>query len=268
MKKAITKYYQIKSDKIAPSEFPTRIAFISDLHNVEIGERNRILFKKLESLSPDLVLLGGDIIIGRTKKPMDAGLDFIKNLGAKFKVYAVNGNHEYRLKIYPETYGDMYERYERAMKEANVTVLNNEQAQVMVNGTNLVIHGLEIDREYYGRLKKKELSVADIDDYLGQIEDDKYHILLAHNPRFGQGYMEWGADLTLSGHYHGGVIKLPHDKPLLGNDFQIFPAFAYGHYEEKGHHLITSAGLGEHTIPLRINNPREIVVVDIVSNQK
>lgn len=268
MKKAITKYYRIQSDKIAPSDFPTRIVFISDLHNVEIGKQNELLLNKIEALNPDLVLLGGDIIIGKPNKPMKAGLDFIKKLGEKFKVYAANGNHEYRLKIYPETYGDMYERYAKAVKEAGINLLNNEQASITIGNTSMVIHGLEIDRQYYSRFKKPELKVADLDNYLGPIEEDgRYHILLAHNPRFGKSYLEWGADLTLSGHYHGGIIRLPKDMPLIGNDLQLFPPFAYGRYEENSHHLITSAGLGEHTIPLRINNPRELVVVDLVENK-
>ena len=265
MKKVVTKYYRIQSDKIAPNDFPTRIVYISDLHNVEIGKRNETLLDKIATLNPDVILLGGDLIIGGPNKSMDVVLDFIKNVGAKFKVYANNGNHEYRLKIYPETYGDMYERYVKAIEEAGINLLNNEQASITIDNTQMVIHGLEIDRQYYSRFKKHELKVADLDNYLGAIEDDgKYHILLAHNPRFGKSYMDWGADLTLAGHYHGGIIRLPKDIPLIGNDFQLFPPFAYGHHKDNDRHLITSAGLGEHTVPLRINNPRELVVVDLV----
>ena len=265
MKKVVTKYYRIKSDKMAPTNLPIRILFVSDLHNVEIGARNEMLLRKMEALNPDLVLLGGDTIIGKPGRSMEVGLDFIKSLGEKFKVYAANGNHEYRLKIYPETYGDMHERYMEAIAEAGITLLANEKASVSVNDTSIIIHGLEIDRKFYGRFKKQSLSVADIDNYLGALEDDEYHILLTHNPKFCQSYMDWGADLTLAGHYHGGLIRLPNDQPVIGNDFRLFPPFAYGHYEDNGHHLITSAGVGEHTIPLRINNPRELVVVDLVN---
>lgn len=264
MKKTRTKYYQIKSHKIAKSDFPTRIAFISDLHNVDSGGANEVLLNKINSLDPDLVFLGGDTIVGKPNKSMSVGLDFIKSLGEKYKVYAANGNHEYRLKIYPETYGNMYERYLEAIDESGATLLVNECAKIDINGTAMMIHGLEVDRKNYSRLKKYELPATEINEYLGTIKDDMYHILLAHNPRYGKSYMEWGADLTLSGHYHGGIIRLPKDTPLIGNDIQLFPAFAYGHHEENGHHLIASAGLGEHTIPLRINNPRELVVVDLI----
>ena len=268
MKKAIAKYYQIESAKIAPSDFPTRIVFLSDLHNVEIGVNNEALLSKIDSLSPDLVLLGGDTIVGKPNKTMTSGLDLIKALGKRYQVYAANGNHEHRLKIYPETYGDMYERYLEAIEESKVRLINNESASISINNTPMIIHGLDIDRQYYGRLERQELTTEDINNYLGPIEDEGYHILLAHNPRYCQSYIDWGADLTLAGHYHGGIIRLAKDIPLIGNDFQLFPPFAYGHYEKNNHHLITSAGLGEHTIPIRINNPRELVVVDLIGKHE
>ena len=200
MKKAIVKYYRIKSDKIAPSDFPIRIVFISDLHNVSIGEQNKLLLNKIDSLAPDLVLLGGDTIIGKPNKAMDTGLDFIKALGEKYPLCVANGNHEYRLKIYPETYGDMYEQYLEAIEKAGVTLLSNKSVTISSKDTSITIHGLELDRKYYSRFKKQGLSVTDVEDYLGSIDDDKYHILLAHNPRYGKTYMDWGADLTLAGH--------------------------------------------------------------------
>jgi len=265
MKKAITKYYRIKSNKITKADFPIRVVFISDLHNVDFGKNNEVLLDKIDSLSPDLVLLGGDTIIGKPQKDMEIGLDFIKQLGARWQIYAANGNHEYRLKIYPDTYNGMYERYLETIQVAGVTLLENEKTSVTIKESQVVIHGLEIERQYYGRLKKEELSSNDVKKYLGAIEDENYHIMLAHNSRYGQAYMEWGADLTLCGHYHGGIIRLPKELPLIGNDFQLFPKYGYGHYLSEGKHLITSAGIGEHTIPLRINNPRELVVVDIIN---
>lgn len=263
MKKTITKYYRIKSDKINPSEFPIRIVFISDLHNGSNGKQNDKLISKIDSLAPDLVLLGGDTIIGKPGVSMTAGLDFIRELGKRHQIYAANGNHEYRLKIYPNTYGDMYKRYQKALDEVGAILLENKSVEVGIKGTSVVLHGLELDRAYYKRLKKKNLTVVDMVNYLEGIADDRYHVLLAHNPRYGQTYIDWGADLTLCGHYHGGIIKLPNEKGLIGNDFQLFPQYAYGHYRKEKNHVITSAGLGEHTIPLRINNPRELVVVDL-----
>ena len=261
----IAKYYQIKSAKVVPADFPIRIVFISDLHNVMIGERNEVLLKKIDLLSPDLVLLGGDTIVAKPNMPMAVGLDLIKRLGERHRVYAANGNHEYRMRIYPDSYGEMYNDYQTTLEAAGIPLLVNDSVEVIVKETPIVIHGLELERKYYSRLTRHELEVAKMDEYLSVGHDESYHILLAHNPHYARTYMEWGADLTLCGHYHGGIIRLPKDRPLIGNDFQLFPTYAYGHHRVGERHLITSAGLGEHTIPLRINNPRELVVVDIVS---
>jgi len=267
MKKAVAKYYQIKSDKVVLSEISIRIVFISDLHNISIGHRNEILLDKIDSLSPDLVLIGGDTIVGKPGVSMDVGLDFIKEVAKRHHVYAANGNHEYRLKIYPDTYKDMYNHYLETLQRAGVTLLSNQNVCLIINETPIVIHGLELNRSNYKRFNKQELSVAELSKYLGEIEADKFHILLAHNPYYGPTYMSWGADLTLSGHYHGGIVRLPQNKALIGNDFQIFPSYAYGRHKEDGRYLIASAGLGEHTIPVRVNNPRELVVVDIIGNE-
>jgi len=263
MKKSIVKYYGITSDKIPPDTMPIRIAFISDLHNVCIGKHNKILLDKIDALSPDLLLLGGDTFVAKPDHSMDIGLRFIKDLARHHQVYAANGNHEYRMRIYPEVYGTMYSRYQKQIEDSGVILLENTTANIFINHIPIAIHGLELDRKYYHRFQKPELPVKELKAYFGEPDDKTFHILLAHNPHYGKTYMNWEADLTLSGHYHGGIIRTLKDQPLIGNDFQLFPPYAYGCFRCGSHTLITSAGMGEHTIPFRINNPRELVVVDI-----
>lgn len=263
MKKSIVKYYGIHSDKMVNRGRGLRIVFISDMHNVILGKKNAVLLDKIDALKPDLVLLGGDTIVAKPGHSMDPGLSFIKELGKRHQIYAGNGNHEYRMRIYPEVYGDMYERYQKCITDSGVILLENEAVNLVMGGTPIVIHGLELEREYYARFQRQELSRDKLKEYLGYPKEEAFHILLAHNPCYGRTYMEWGADLTLSGHYHGGIMRVFGDRPLIGNDFKLFPAYGYGHFEEHGKHLITSGGLGEHTIPLRIHNPRELVVVDV-----
>jgi predicted MPP superfamily phosphohydrolase len=262
MKKSIVKYYSIHSDKMGQPASKLRIVFISDMHNVVFGRKNELLLEKIDALKPDLVLLGGDTIVAKPGHAMDAGLSFIKALGRRHQVYAGNGNHEYRMKIYPEVYGEMYRHYRQCIQDGGVILLENKKVDLVLGGMHIGIHGLELEREYYARLQRRALSLDKLHEYLGQLEDETFHILLAHNPCYGKTYMEWGADLTLSGHYHGGIVRFG-DRPLIGNDFKFSPMYGYGHYEEHGKHLITSGGLGEHTIPLRIHNPRELVVIDI-----
>lgn len=263
MKKCVTKHYQIKTPKIHNAADQIRIAFISDLHNVSIGTKNDKLLQKVDDLHPDLVLIGGDTIVGKPGHSMASGLDFIEKLAANHPVYAANGNHEYRLRIYPEVYGEMYAEYQQTLENAGVTLLENAETSMMVNQTPVTVYGYELERRYYHRFQKQILPETALDDVFGKADDSRYNIVLAHNPKYGQTYMNWGADLILCGHYHGGVVRLGKNLSILGNDFTLFPRYAYGHHKKDSCHLITSAGLGEHTIPVRINNPRELVAVDI-----
>lgn len=264
MKKFSIKHYNITSEKIPLATARVRVVFISDLHNVSIGKHNQVLLDQIDSLSPDLVLLGGDTIVAKPGQPMEVGLRFISDLAVRHQVYAANGNHEYRMRIYPEVYGTMYSKYLEQLDASGVILLENSNTKVCVGEVPIVIHGLELDREYYHRFDRPELTVEKMNDYLGTLKGGAFHILLAHNPCHSEAYAKWGPDLILSGHYHGGVIRTFKDRALIGNEFRLFPPYAYGHYELDQCHVITSAGLGEHTIPIRIHNPRELVVVDII----
>lgn len=68
--------------------------------------------------------------------------------------------------------------------------------------------------------------------------------------------------MTFSGHYHGGMVQLPFLGGVISPDFRIFPKYCKGHFQEGDRHLIVSGGLGEHTIPMRIFNPRELIMVE------
>lgn len=263
MKKWITKYYRITNPKIKAPDGQLRIVFLSDLHNVSIGTDNQLLLQKVTDLCPDLVLVGGDMIVGKPGCSMEIGLQFLKKLAAHRAVYAANGNHEYRLRCYPDTYRDMYDQYCQALADADICLLANDCIAVTVKQTPVIIYGYELDRRYYHRFKRQVLPLEQLTDAIGTVDPDCCSILLAHNPRYAETYFEWGADLVLCGHYHGGIVRLGRGLPVLGNDFSLFPKYAYGHHQKQHRHLITSAGLGEHTIPVRINNPRELVLIDI-----
>ncbi len=80
-------------------------------------------------------------------------------------------------------------------------------------------------------------------------------------------YLKWGADISLSGHYHGGVMQLGKNRGLVSPDPCILPGKAHGMFEIQNRFEIISAGLGEHTIPVRLNNPRELVIAEVFINR-
>ena len=107
-----------------------------------------------------------------------------------------------------------------------------------------------------------------MEELIGKPEDNGMQILLAHNPKYGKTYFEWGADLILSGHYHGGVVRLSEHYGLSSPQYLFLPPFCCGDFHKGDQHMIVSAGLGEHTIPLRIHNPRELLLIDIKPSEK
>ncbi len=87
-----------------------------------------------------------------------------------------------------------------------------------------------------------------------------------HSPKYGDTYFDWGADLILSGHYHGGIVRIGRHNGLLSPQLHPFPKFCCGDFHRKEQHMLVSAGAGEHTIPVRIHNPRELLMVDLKPN--
>ena len=108
---------------------------------------------------------------------------------------------------------------------------------------------------------------ASMERYLGSSRNDShtepYRILIAHNPEYFEAYSEWGADLTVSGHIHGGIMRLPLLGGVISPRFTLFPKYSGGEYERDGHKMIVSCGLGTHSVHVRVFNPAELAVIDI-----
>ena len=102
-----------------------------------------------------------------------------------------------------------------------------------------------------------------LDGLIGKAEEESYQILLAHNPEYFETYADWGADLTLSGHVHGGIMRLPVLGGVISPKLVLFPKYDGGHFIRKDAHMVLSRGLGMHTIPIRIFNPAELVLIHL-----
>ncbi len=240
-----------------------RVVFLSDLHNKQFGKKNARLLKAIEDTDPDAVLVGGDMINGKPGEKLEGMVDLLRSLKEKYPVYYANGNHEHRLKLYPGTYGDAAERYEKALSELGIEPLLN--CHVQLPGVNLAIYGSEIDKYYYKRFSVPDMRPDYLAGLLGHPRQEVYTILLAHNPDYFPRYAQWGADLVLSGHVHGGIIRIPFwGRGLLSPNVRLFPKYDGGVYQEGSSTMILSRGLGIHTIPFRLFNPGELIVIDFV----
>ena len=125
------------------------------------------------------------------------------------------------------------------------------------------VYRYELPEKYYKRFHQQYISAEEIRKSIQEPEEGRYNILLAHNPVYFEGYALWGADLTLSGHLHGGLVRLPLIGGVISPQVKLFPKYDCGMYEKYGRKLLVTAGLGSHSIAFRINNPAEIMLVEL-----
>lgn len=256
-------HYKITSEKLKEAE-GTKVLFLSDLHNQRYGRGNIRLLARIRKEAPDMVLIGGDMLVGKEGQDCSVAVEFVTALTAFCPVYYANGNHEQRMKEQPEKYGDVYVKYKKDLSDAGVHFLENESEEVHLKGAELRLTGLEIPANHFTRFKKKELTQEMLELCVGRSSNKKnyYKILLAHNPTYMKEYLKWGADLVLSGHLHGGMVRIPGLGGVVSPGFKLFPKYSGGCYEETGQTVVVSRGLGSHTIPVRLFNPAEVIVLE------
>ena len=253
----VKREYSIQSDKIKK---PLRIALLSDLHGKEFGYDNSMLAEAIKDENPDIIICAGDMATASNCKVDDSALKLFGAL-KDYRIYYGIGNHEYRMKIYQSQYKSNYDKYMCELKETGVTVLENNS--VFLEEYNVTIQGLMIDREYYQRFEKPKMKPDYIRDITGSYYEDGMEILIAHNPEYFDAYALAGADLVLSGHNHGGINNLPFLGGVVSPRFALFPKYDGGKYEKNDSTMILSRGLGYHSIPVRLFNPGELVIIDV-----
>lgn len=261
MKRFQVTEYELYSDFFSVNTRPVTLVLLADLHNYVYGRKNRRLLGAIEKIRPDFVLCAGDMLVGKKGKSMKPAIDFMTAVAAKYPVYYGNGNHEYRMRMNPQVYGTMYQEYKDALTHAGVQFLENDKAIVPAGKTYINVYGFELEGAYYRKFNGLELTKRQLLGKLGEEDKRRYSILIAHNPVYGDTYAEWGADLTVSGHLHGGIIRIPGIGGLISPQAKLFPKYDGGMYEIYGKHLVVSRGLGGHTVNIRIFNRPELVVI-------
>ena len=216
-----------------------RIVQLSDLHNREFGQDNAELYKAVENASPDVIFLTGDLVDEYAAEPVPYARSVGAALSAIAPTYYVTGNHEW-------AHGNaVVEEIKAALREAGVTVLSNEFVPLERDGDAILIAGIDdpngyADQKTPGRLAEEIYSAY----------DDPFWLLLAHrNNLFNGRYCRLGADLTFSGHAHGGIWRLPFTDGLVDTNLHFLPSFTSGFYrctdeDCEGAEVFVSRGLG------------------------
>lgn len=252
-KNGITEYC-VGSSQIPNAFDGFRIAQVSDLHNAVFGDDNGELLGQLSQTNPDLIVVTGDLIDSR-RTDLDVALDFIRRAVQIAPVYYVTGNHEARV---PE-YGALKE----GMLDAGVTVLEDYSVTMNLGEDSITIMGIHDPSFHTDYLFGDGEAIARQKITSMQTESDGFTVLLSHRPELFDVYVEAGIDLVFSGHAHGGQFRLPIVGGLAAPNQGFFPEYDAGQFTEKSTTMIVSRGVGNSIIPLRINNPPEIVVAEL-----
>ena len=259
----VTKY--VVENKKVPKEFDGyNIVQISDLHSKLFGENNKKLIQKIKSLNPDIVVVTGDLIDGENNN-YNVALDFMKEISKLYRVYYIIGNHEQKALI--KKYKDEYKDYFNKLHQIDFVNLDNNKVEIVKGDSNINLYGLTVPYSCYKYLfDNQETTSIDIDfleEKLGKVDREQFNILLAHTPFYFDEYEKWGADLTLCGHVHGGIVRLPLVGGLLSPDRKFFPKYDLGEYIKNKSTMIVSKGLGGSKVLIRVNCKPEIVNIKL-----
>ena len=246
--------FTIKSQRLPEAFSGYRIAQVSDLHNCEMGEGNEKLLAMLEEVDPDMIALTGDLVDSRNTD-FETALAFAEKAMKIAPCYYVTGNHESRIAAYP--------LLEEELKALGVIVLE-EAALLERGGETIRLLGVDdpsFQEDYHPEMDKQimESALQKYDD-----EQDTFMVLLSHRPELFSVYAEHKMDLVLSGHAHGGQIRLPFVGGVFVPNQGFFPEYDAGLFTSGNTHMIVSRGIGDSIIPIRLNNRPELVVVDLI----
>ena len=250
--------YEIVSHRIPEGFDGFRIAQISDLHNAEFGEGNAGLIELLTQSDPDIIVITGDLIDSR-HTDLEIALNLARQAIQIAPVYYVSGNHEARVRE--------YEELKAGLTEAGVVVLESQKVPITQGGERITLIGIDDPsfREDYLFGDAESVVLQTITEL--QDESDGYTILLSHRPELFECYADAGMDLVFSGHAHGGQFRLPFVGGLVAPNQGFFPKYDAGPFTSKNTTMIVSRGVGNSIIPIRFNNPPEIVMVTLSNNK-
>ena len=246
-----TERFTFASAKLPEGFEGFRAVVLTDLHGQEFGRDNGALLAAVTAQEPDVILLVGDLVDERTEDARGYAAHLGAALCGLAPTYYVTGNHEWARGT-GET-----EALKTALTDSGVTVLSNEFCELSRGGDTVILAGID-DPNGYADQKTPETLAAEIYAAYG----DPFWVLLAHrNDRFAPQYSLLGADLTVSGHGHGGCIRLPLLGGLLGTQHEFFPSHTAGFYTESGASVFVSRGLGNVGRTFRVFNRPQLAVI-------
>ena len=247
--------YTVHSKKLTA---PVRLALITDLHSTPYGQNQEKLIRAIRTEGPDAVLFAGDIV--DDKRPAEPALSLFEALSKEFPCYYVCGNHE--------VYTGRADEIKAAIRARGVTVLEGDCMPAVLNGQHLLIAGVDDPQVWniprHHRYAVPEGWLASFNACAQQAaQSGAFSLLLSHRPELADIYRNSAFSLVLSGHAHGGQVRIPGIiNGLFATGQGVFPKYVGGVYPLGGTTLIVSRGLCLNMLP-RVFNRRELVMVTL-----
>ncbi|MBE6599311.1 MAG: metallophosphoesterase [Ruminococcaceae bacterium] len=243
----VVREYTVYSDKVTEKH---TFAVIADLHSTEYGENQSELVGTVGSFCPDAVLFAGDM--AEEERSMIPTETVIRSLAELFPCYIAKGNHDQ----WEDEKGKDMNEYFAAL---GAVPLAESYADVTFGEDTFRIHGID-DPVFYEYGTDFEALLSSLDR-----SEENFDILIFHRPEFAEYCAETlGFELTVSGHAHGGQVRIPY---LLNGIYAPaqgwFPEYAGGHYSFEGGDVIVSRGMMIDEKP-RFFNPPELVIVHVL----
>lgn len=256
-----SKHLRIREFNIEYNNLPKsiKIAVLSDFHcNLSLKDK---IVNAVNGISPDIICVPGDLIKAKEKNMeiIEETVSMLLELSKSYPVFVSFGNHEERVKINQEEYKDNWCAIRKLYDKDNIYFLDNDCNEY----AGIKITGISLSMDYYKRIKNIKLPISYVDELIGESDNSNFQILLAHNPEYYKTYKEWGANLIISGHNHGGLLRLPYVGGVLSSRLHPFPKFDYGLFGNENCYMLVSNGLGTHKPDIRVNNYPEIQVISL-----
>lgn len=232
-----------------------KILLISDLHCNPLICNNQRVIQRLKDEEPDVILLAGDMISKYGKKANLRVPVFLKKLTEIAPVVYGMGNHEEVLRTdFPE----QFETYRQQVEEMGILFPDNNVVSLILHEKNVDFAGLTLKREYYFKGKLQELPREATAELV--VESPESTVLLAHFPDHFPSYTRF-ASLVVSGHNHGGIIRLPFVGGIISPQLYL-PPYTRGCYTKGCSTMVVSAGIGSHSLPARLFNRIEYCIIN------
>jgi len=273
-KQLSTTKYTIVSTRLKKQWNDTSFVVLADLHNCTFGKKNERLINRIDNLSPEFIIIAGDMINKKEICYPSNAFTLIESLSKKYTIYYAYGNHEQRMEqLYQVPFVNSgsaqsdvcttWVEFIKHLKELKVIVLDNESITITKNNAEMQITGLSIGPQFFVRHQVQEMEEGYLTGLIGDSSKEDYQILIAHNPTYFKNYVNWGADLTISGHLHGGMIRIPGVGGVLSPQAKFFPKYHSGNHKENGQEMVVSRGLGSHSVMPRLFNIPELLYIKL-----